>query len=259
MASIDEKRVYADQSGREVVLVASDLGVTSVSVSADQVGRFALAHRGSARGVAARRGEAAVATDDGVLVTRGEDEFDAVGFENATAVGYGDDLLAADADGRVAAFVDGEWQERGRVGSAVRAIDGDLLAAADGVHRLAGGSLAAAGLDDARDVAAAGPYAATGNGLYRLGNGWLDERDGPAAAVVADAERAHAVVEETLFERADGEWRALDHPEAALVDVAHGREAVYAVSEDGRLLVTVGDGWRTRELGVRGVRGVAVP
>jgi len=259
MPTIDEKRVYADRSGSEVVLVATDLGVASVSVSADQIGRFGLAHRCTALDAAARAGEAAVATAEGVVVTRDEDEFEDVGYENAVAVGYGDALYAADESGTVAAYADGEWTDLGTVAGDVRAIDGDLVAAADGVYRITGDDLTTAGLDDARDVAAAGPYAATGDGLYRLGNGWMDEVQRATDAVAASADRAHAVVDGTLLERDGDAWRELDTPVSGFVDAAHGRDAVYAATDDGTLAVTVGDGWRSRDVGLRGVRAIAVP
>jgi len=259
MTTIDEKRVYAEKAGSEVVLVATAMGVASVSVSADQIGRFGLAHRCTARDVAARPGEGAVAAEDGVVVTRGEDEFENAGFADAVAVGYGTSLFAADASGTLAEHDDGEWVERGTLGD-VRAVDGDLVAAADGVHRITSESVSNAGLDDARDVAAAGPYAATADGVFRLGNGWLDEISGAASAVVADGDRAHAIVDDCLYERsADGWQERLTDTDAALVDVAHGDDAVYAITADATLFVDAGDGWRSRSLGLREVAGIAVP
>ncbi|GAA0649040.1 HVO_0234 family beta-propeller protein [Salarchaeum japonicum] len=259
MPTIDEKRVYAEKEDSEVVLVATGMGVASVSVSADQIGRFGLAHRCTARGVAARPGEGAVATEDGVVVTADEDEFEEIGFSRSVAVGYGTGLLAADSSGTLAEYADGEWVERGAVADA-RAIDGDLVAAADGVHRVTPDGVEHAGLDDAADVAAAGPYAATAEGLFRLGNGWLDELSGDATAVVADGERAHAVVDGALHERTPDGWRERStHADAALVDVAHGDGAVYAITADATLLVDAGDGWRSRTLGLRDVAGIAVP
>ncbi|MEE6210184.1 hypothetical protein U3A55_08460 [Salarchaeum sp. III] len=259
MTTIDEKRVYAEKEDSEVVLVATGMGVASVSVSADQIGRFGLAHRCTARDVAARPGGGAVATDDGVVVTADEDEFEEIGFPDAVAVGYGGGLLATDSAGALAEYADGEWVERGTVADA-RAIDGDLVAAADGVYRLYADGVEHAGLDDATDVAAAGPYAATAEGLFRLGNGWLNEVSRDVTAVVADGDRAHAVVDGALYERtADGWTERSTGTDARLVDVAHGDGAVYAITADATLCVNAGDGWRSRSLGLRDVAGIAVP
>ncbi|QDX40331.1 hypothetical protein [Salarchaeum sp. JOR-1] len=259
MTTIDEKRVYAEKEGSEVVLVATGMGVASVSVSADQIGRFGLAHRCTARDVAARSGEGAVATDDAVVVSRDQDEFEEIGFPDPIAVGYGSGLFAVDSSGTLAEYADGDWVERGCLSDA-RAIDGDLVAAADGVHRITAGGVEHAGLDDANDVAAADPYAATAEGVFRLGNGWLNELSGDATAVTADGERAHAVVDGALYERTADGWRErLADTDAALVDAAHGDGAVYAITADATLLVDAGDGWRSRNLGLRDVAGIAVP
>ena len=225
MDEIEEKRVYGDRAGGAELLVAAGIGVLSVSVSANRVGRFGVAHRCEPTDLAAGEGRVAVATAEDVLVREpGAEAFAATGFGAAVAVG-----------------VDGT----------------DPVAASY------------AGLDDARDVAAAGPLAATGDGLYSLGNGWMDERAGDFRVVAAsegmvgdgardvDA-RAHAVATDGVYGRAADGWRAVDLPvEGPVVDVAYG-PAVYLVTADGDLLASDGDGWRVQALGVADVVGCAV-
>ncbi len=119
-------------------------------------------------------------TDDGIVPT---------GFGPATAVGYDGDGLLAAGDSRVARYT-GEWQGIGEVAD-VQAIDGDRLAAAEGVYALP--SLDRLGLVDVADVS--GDYAATESGLYRYGgeNGeWTEVRSGRHVAVASDGEQVHA-------------------------------------------------------------------
>jgi hypothetical protein len=107
--------------------------------------------------------------------------------------GGGNDGVEPDAHpGAEPDVVDGEgegasaWTTIGRV-ERVRAIDGGLVAAADGVYRVTADGIAPGGLSDVRDVAAAGrPLAATGDGLYALGNGWLRDLSGRFRAVASD-------------------------------------------------------------------------
>ncbi|MFB6092760.1 MAG: hypothetical protein ABEK02_07100 [Haloquadratum sp.] len=293
MPTIDEKRVYTDTTGTETVYLATGLGVVAVAVSDDLVGEFGIAHRCAARDVATAGPLVAVATDEAVLLADRTESaaadadggstviaaealsFSETGFGPATAVGFDDGaLVAGDGDGRVARLAeptadaaDGRvagadaWTGLGTAG-AVRAIDGGLVAAADGVYRLGSSSLAHAGLDDARDVAAE-PLVATGSGLYRLGNGWMDVLDGAVDAVDAAGERAQAVRDGRLYVRVGGaarEWREealpVDEPVAA---VAHGVEAAYAVTDAGTVAVRLPDDeWRYRGIGVRDVVAAAV-
>jgi hypothetical protein len=250
--SLDEKRVYGDKSDATTVLVASDIGLVTASVSGDLVGEFGIERRGTVVDVAADR-RVAVATDDDVLV---DDE--ATGFGPAVAVGVdGATVFAADADGRVGRFEDDGWTDVGAVATP-RRFDGGLLAA-DGVYRV-GDDCTYSGLDAVVDVAAAVPLAATSESVYRLGNGWMDERDGDFTVVASDGIRSHGVCDGGLFARpAPGEWVELELPtDDAPVDVAYTPDAVVAVTESGTMLVAGEEGWRTRELGVRGVRSLAV-
>ncbi|WP_132059091.1 HVO_0234 family beta-propeller protein [Halorussus amylolyticus] len=289
--SIDEKRVYAGDDDTAPVYVVGEFGIAVVETSDDLVGGFELERQCDARDAAGADGRVAVATDEDVLVG-GRDGFEPLGVGPAVAVGFaGSDLLVATEDGRILRSGGGDgdadandsWTEIGELPD-VRAIDGDFLATASGVYRATGDSESASaslehvGLEDVRDVSAAGvPLAATGDGLYRLGNGWLDELDGGFRAVSAArrgadrADWAHAARESAsesvsdsagesgLYAREDGEWRAVEIPtESEIVALAHG-EGAYAVTEDGTFLLSVGDGWRSQLLGLPGVRALAAP
>jgi hypothetical protein len=254
--TIDEKRVYADRTGADEVLIAAEQGVVAVSLSDDRVGEFGLDHRAAVRDVAAAGDRRAVATDADVLVG----DYDPTDFGPAVAVGFdGDALLAAGPDGRIARLDDG-WTTLGDVGTP-RAVDGGMIAAESGVHQVVGDDLRHVGLDGVHDVHGRGmPLAATDGGLYRLGNGWMVERDGSFGVVSADAadDRAHAAGDGGLFAReAVGEWVPVDAPTVP-VDVGYTDAATVAVTETGTLLADAGDGWRTRELGVTGVRRLAI-
>ncbi|QLD90547.1 hypothetical protein HWV07_16490 [Natronomonas salina] len=254
--SIDEKRVYADKAETTTAFVATGVGVARVEVSDDIVGEFALEHRGAATDLAAADGRLAVATPEDVLVSDGE-SFAETGFGPADAVGFHDGFVAA-GDGTVARLSDGEWTTLGQVED-VRSIDGDMVAAASGVHRLDGTHV---GLDGANDVSTvADPLAATDGGLYYLANGWMAAADGAFEVVAGRADgRAHAATAESLYERAaEGEaWTPVDLPAGGPVaDVAYG-DATYAVTRDGTFLADAGDGWRHRSLGLPDVSAVAV-
>jgi hypothetical protein len=312
MPTIDEKRVYSETRTAESVAVASDLGLVVASVSGDFVGEFGVAHRGACRDVASADGTLVVATDaDVVLLPPDADDATPADFGPARAVSLaGGDVVALGEDGTVArrplrgavagtddtdattgtddgdAAGDGTadgWTTVGTVDEG-RALDGDLLAASDGVYRV-GDALAPAGLDDVRDVAVADvPRAATGTGLYRLGNGWMDEYDDPCRLVAAAPDgRAHAVAvdagdatdgsdydgdaapsaadadAERLLARDGDGWSAVESPvEGPVAGVAYGETATYLVGRDGTLAAAEGDGWRTQALGVRGVGGLTV-
>ena len=278
---LDEKRVYAGTREETLVYVAASSGLVRARVAGGQVGRFELAVREPARDAAGRDGRLLVATDEDALVGTGEG-FEPTGFGPAAAVGLapgggpddGPRPLAAAPDGRVAALDGDEWVRLGTVEDP-RALDGDLLAAGDGVYRVdvPGASVERLREGPATDVAAAGPCAACPDGLYDLSGGRL--RAGEHTAVAADtAGRAHAVSEGELFARENGDgagdtdsWARCRLPtDEPVVDVAYG-DAVYAVTATGTLCVEVGaegapdgqGGWRSRALGVRDVVRLAVP
>lgn len=281
---MDEDRVYDDRRRETVASLATGQGVATVRVASDRVGRFSLAHQCTARDVATTDERVYVATPEGVLAgdvgadaeTAGAaaGEFDSLGFADAVAVTASDTVVAAAADGTVARYRGDAWHELGTVPE-VRALSGSFVAASDGVYRIVGDadntSLRHVGLDDARDVAGERvPMAATDDGLYRLGNGWLCERAG-RFEVVATGDTAgepctHAATGETLYARRDDEWTAVDLPVPGTVaDVAYG-ECVYAVTHGGTFLVEAdpehtadgAGGWRHRSLGLPEVSGLAV-
>jgi len=264
--SIEEKRVYGDRTGAREAYLASAVGAIRVSVSDDLVGGFGLAHRCVARDVAAGGGAVAVATDEGVALSTDGEEFDDVGFGPAAAVGLHEShVVAAGEDGRVARLdpVDGglAWTDLGSVDEP-RAVDGGLIAAADGVHRVEGDDLTHAGLSDVRDVAGRGvPLAATPEGLYVLGNGWMEVSREAFSVVESDGERAHAVGEAGVLTREDagGDWEPLDLPtDGEVVGVAYGPGQVVAATREGAVLAWAGDDWRSQLVGARDVSAVAL-
>ncbi|NLV09100.1 hypothetical protein GOC74_04050 [Halomicrobium mukohataei] len=262
--ALDEKRIYEERREEAHAYVACEMGVATVALSDDQIGRFGLEHQCTARDIAADRGRLAVATAEDVLV--GSDEgFESTEFGPATAVGVGERVVAASEDGTLARLDGDEWVTLGAV-EEIHAVDGDLVAATDGCFRIDGDDLVALGGDAVRDVAAAGPYAGTADGVDRLADGWTTELAGDATVVSAerDGDRAHAVVDGDFFARASGEWTAVDPTVSGIVDVAYAAATV-TVTDDGTVAidpVTAKDGapeWRSRALGLAGVTGVAVP
>ena len=291
--SIEEKRVYAGTAGRTDAYVATDGGVVRVALSADKVGAFDMVARDSARDAAVLPRRDApdllgVATPDGLRVASVGDDLafepvDAapVGSESLVAVGAHDGaFLVASEDGeidRVEVADDRSEPAATSVGtvSDARAVDGPLVAAGDGVYRVtrddgasAPRALSAVGLDDAGDVAGAGmPLAATGAGVYWLGNGWMTALEGEATAVAADGDgHAMAVVDGDLFvhgaddaEWDDETWRQPELPvDEEPVALGYGPGVSVAVTDAGTLCVDAGDGWRHQVVGVRGVAGVAL-
>ena len=205
MSEIAEKRVFGDRLGAREAYVASGAGLVRVRLRADAIGEFALLDRRPARDLVVDDGTIAVATAEDVLVGAVADvrsgdgdskaETDAVhdggpfaetGLGPAVAVGAdATGISAATSDGALSRLVDGDWRSiDGPADLAVRAIDGELVGTDRGVYRLRNDSLAPAGLADVRDVSVRGPWAATGSGLYALGNGWMRTLE-PAVDVVA--------------------------------------------------------------------------
>ncbi|ELZ03004.1 hypothetical protein C482_05086 [Natrialba chahannaoensis JCM 10990] len=238
--------------------------------------------------------------DDGDENTASEFSLTDTGFGPATAVGVTEStVLAAGPDGAVGFLEyerddgrndwrDSDWEELEfeRSGSealaneptTVRAIDGDLLATDAGVYRFRETDservLEHAGLTDVVDVSAAAvPLAATADGLYRLGNGWMKVVEGTFETVTADPQaapgrlsRAHAVGqteagsnatgtethEPDLYAFGDGNWERVSVEKVSdpIVDVGYGPrvtpaqeaatalESVYAVTESGTILVS---------------------
>ncbi|MFA9416100.1 hypothetical protein [Natrinema sp. HArc-T2] len=286
MQSIEEKRVYGDRQGAITAYVASAIGVVRVRVAGDTVGEFGLCARCGARDVAASHETVAVATEDDVRVlaleevsesdrdgntpiVTDDESFVETGFGPAVAVGFDDGtLLAAGPDGRVArrAVGDGEWTFlTDDLEPTVCAIDGDLVGTDDGVYRVGDDGLTHAGLSAVRDVSATGiPLAATADGLYKLGNGWMNVLEGSFETVAADPRsergelvRAHAVAADGVYEFVADEWHEINGSSERIVGVGYG-ETTYAVTDAGAFLAWSDGAWRTRALGIRDVAGLAV-
>ncbi|RQG93274.1 hypothetical protein EA462_00270 [Natrarchaeobius halalkaliphilus] len=291
MDSIEEKRVYGDRDGALEAYVTSSIGVVRVRVAGDTVGEFGLCERCDARDVTATDDVVAIATEEDVRVydlesgvgsaegTDDEPTFAETGFGSAVAVGAdGPDLIAAGDDGRVARrragtdrweplaadAVGGADSERPGIGT-VRAIDGDLVGTETGVYRIHDGGLDHAGLTAVNDVSTPGvPLAATDDGLYKLGNGWMEILEESFESVTADPRsepgrlvRAHATAGDTIYALEGGEWHATGSAGAPIVAIRYG-ETVYAVTEDGGFCATGEGGWRTHPLGIDGVTGLAI-
>jgi hypothetical protein len=303
MGDLAEDRVYDETAGKQLVFAATGRGVAVVETSGESVGRFHLARECTARDVAGADGRVAVATAEDVLVAAvdddGVDGWVETGFGPAVAVGFdAGDLLAASPDGELGRVVDVaedpcDWFAVADVDGAVRAIDGPLVGASDGVYRFSPDGISDVGLDGVRDVSAAGvPLAATDDGLFRLGNGWLRELDGRVDVVAgtdrpaADADppgegetlaRGYAAGGDQLYQYrgdddpetpADDEvvdpavaarnWRERSTPVGPVVALAHG-ERTYAMTADGTVLLDCGDEWARRVLGLPDPAGMATP
>ena len=281
MQTLTEKRVFGSKFGTTELFVASETGLVEVSVSADQIGEFGLAYRGPVAAVAVDERGVLIGTDDDLLHSDPDGEEDEQTAQSRTfaplgekpfgqpvAVGWGSEgAVAADTNGAVAGSVpDGEWVTLGEI-EGVQDVDGDLIAATDGVYRRTDDELTHVGLSDVRDVAGHGtPLAATADGLFALGNGWQRVQDGAFDRVASDGHgHAHAVGSPGLLRQADGDesvgegWTADDLPvDSPVVDVAYGSGIVAAITDDGTLCVDAGDGWRHQLLGVQGSNGLAV-
>ncbi|MGQ3722081.1 HVO_0234 family beta-propeller protein [Natrialba aegyptia] len=297
MDSIEEKRVYGTRDGATRLYVTSSIGVVRVRVAGDAVGEFSLCARCNARDIATvADGRVVIATDEDIreetatnrdtdAANRDDLALENTGFGPAVAVGATDStLLAAGPDGDLGYRTlrnrnDGtDWHRCSADAiTSVRAIDRDLVATDDGVYRFrpADGELEHAGLSDARDVSAAGiPLAATADGLYKLGNGWMEIREELFETVTADPRtergrlaRAHAISSagdsnDTVYAFTDDDWTAIETPDEPIVDIGYGtgptaeREQsdgatetssdsgsesagpLYAVTERGTILVT---------------------
>ena len=255
MPSIDEKRVYGAAAGATRALVASAVGVVSVGVSDDIVGEFGVETDCTARDLALSDEVLAVATDEDVLVG----DYEPTDHGPAAAVGVADTVVAVAPDGVVSRLGDDGWRALGEV-TAPTAAAGSLVAGTDGVVRVTDQGLSPAGLSGVRDLAARPvPYAATDDGLYRLANGWQRLREGSFRAVAVDGETVAAATADGVVTRGGpwgDDWR--HHAESDVVALAVFDDSLLGLTGDGRLRVTVGDGWRGRTLGVPEPATVAV-
>ncbi|MFB6299412.1 MAG: hypothetical protein ABEH65_04055 [Halobacteriales archaeon] len=276
MSAIEEKRIFAERIGRTVAFVAAGLGIATVGIADDRVGEVRIDRRCTPNDIAAGDQCVAVATDtellywtadkdtDGESTTEPTDgvEFTALDGPDATVVGFASNRLrVADADGTIHAETDDGWRTIGAVDGTVTAIDGDLVATEAGVYRIADG-LQHVGLTGVRDISTTGvPRAATAEGLFTLGNGWLETLAGDFRVVAAssDGDHAHAAAAETVYATTDGDWTVVDIPiDAPVADIAYG-ETSCVVTNDGTLALPGETGWRTYPLGLLDVTGIAIP
>lgn len=275
MNAIEEKRIFDEQIGRTVAFVTAELGVATVGIADDRVGEVRIDRRCTPRDIAATDQRVVVATETGLLSWDGTDALDRSADEaddgstltsmegpDATVVGFNATVLhAADPTGTIHRRTDDGWESVGTVEGRVTAIDGDLVATETGVYRIADG-LQAVGLTAVRDVSATGvPRAATGDGLFTLGNGWLETLAGDFQVVAAarDGAHAHAATAETVYAHTDDTWAEVDVPvEASIADVAYG-ETPCVLATDGTLALVGETGWRTYPLGLPDVTGIAIP
>jgi hypothetical protein len=258
----DERMLFGEKREGTTLLAGSSLGVTRVDVAAAQVGQFSLLDRGTVQGVATDGREVIVATD-GDVSRRTDDGLQALGFGPAAAVGIdGSWIYAADPE-RVARLDrtggSAEWERIGSVDEP-RRFAGDLLAA-DRLVRV-GDGLEPLGLDNVRDLSAAGSLAATADGIYERRDGeWKRLRAGDATAVVAEGGRAHAVVDGQLLERDGAAWTELSLPGGAEPHLlAYGRtlvvldtEGTVHVAADPDVTHDGHGGWRSQAIGLRDV------
>lgn len=258
----EERQLFGEQVATWTGFVACELGIARVSLAGGRVGQAGLVERCTATSVAADGERVVAGTTQGVLADEG-DGFDPLGESfDVAAVGLtaGGRTLAAGADGRVLAFEGEDWERVGEV-TDPQQFDGDLLAAGDGVYRVAE-TLEPLGLSAAHDVAGGEKtFVATAEGLYRAdgSGGWEREHDRPTTVVVAAEGRAHAIDDGGVLERVDGVWKRRDAPERP-VDIAY-TDGTCAITADGTLLASDGPDapgdeqrrWRSHPLGLRGV------
>lgn len=271
MDDIAEKRVFAGRESVTTLVVAAAPGLVRVSVAGDRVGEFGLARRCDPTDLAFAAGRLVVATDEDVLLSDGPadgltdasaiEALAPTGFGPAAAVSFdGDRPVAASPKGRLAALEGDGWTALGELSASPVALDGDLVATAEGVFRLATDGPVPAGLADVRDVGRVGgiPLAATATGLFELGNGWMDAIDCDIRVVAGTPDgRAHAAAADALYERAAGEWRVVDPPtDGRVAGLAHGDRA-FGATAGGELLVQAVAGWRAHALGVPDVVALA--
>lgn len=258
MGDLAEDRVYSGGGDETVLLLACDKGLVRVAVSGDRVGEFGLVTRADARDVAADGDRIVLGTADSLLVGPDASRLRDTGRGPTEAVGIDENgWVMGGSDGGVHREPGTGTRYLGQL-SNIQAIEPPLIASSDGVFLLEG--LSHAGLGHVRDVAATPvPRAATASGLYRLGNGWIEEKAGDATTVVSGGTtEGAAVINETFHRFGDDGWTPRSLPtDAAIADVLLG-PAIYVITDDGTLLVDAGSGWRSRALGIPDVRGMAL-
>ncbi|WP_336326421.1 HVO_0234 family beta-propeller protein [Halovenus sp. HT40] len=262
----DERMLFGEKREETTLLAGSGLGVTRIDVAAAQVGQFSLLDRGTVHGLATDGQTVIVATDEAVSRRTG-DGLQSLRFGPAAAVGIdGKWVYAADSErvarldrtGGLADATAEDWETVGSVDDPQRFV-GNLLAAAELLR--VGEDLEAVGLSDVRDLSPDGALAAAADGIYENREGdWERVYEGDATAVVADGERAHAVVDGRLLER-DGEgWTELSLPGTEPHLLAYGQtlavidtEGTVHVAADPGVTHDGHGGWRSQAIGLRDV------
>lgn len=260
MHNIDEKRIFAEKTTDRVAYIAADVGLLTVRLAEDRVGNFGITQRCSPEDIAVYHNQVALAAEDVYLGDA--DGIEPTNFGASVAVGDGSGLLTASPGGTLAQY-DADpphWESIGKL-SSVTAIEGDLIGTESGIYRLP--ELTDVGLDRVRDIDTTGvPLAATQTGLYRLGNGWMDDIDGDFHMVSSPPARdyaTYAATPNTCYKRHEGEWHPLElSTTEPIVDAAFG-DCPYLLAADGTLLANAGEGWRSHPLGVTGAVGIAIP
>ncbi|MXR50299.1 hypothetical protein GRX03_01570 [Halovenus sp. WSH3] len=259
----DERMLFGEKREETTLLAGSGLGITRIDVAAAQVGQFSLLDRATVRGLASDGRDVVVATDQHVAV-RTDDGLHPLGFGPAEAVGLDDSWIYA-ADGERVARLDrsagldataGDWETVGSVDHP-RRFAGDLLAG-DRLVRV-GDTLDAQGLSAVRDLSADGALAATADGVYeRRGGEWVEVLAGDATAVVADGDRAHAVVDGRLLERDGAEWSELTLPGGETPHLLAYTQTLAVIDTAGTVHVAADPdvthdghgGWRSQAIGL---------
>ena len=262
----DERMLFCEKREETTLLAGSGLGVTRIDVAAAQVGQFSLLDRATVRGLATDGQTVIVATDDDVS-RRTDDGLQSLGFGPAAAVGIDDSWIYAADSERVARL-----DRTGELGYAT-AEDWETVGSADDPRRFAGNLLAAAellrvgeelepvGVNDVRDLSPDRTLAAAADGLYENRDGWERVSEGDATAVVADGERAHAVVDGRLLER-DGEaWTERSLPGGAEPHLLAYGQTLAVIDTEGTVHVAADPdvthdghgGWRSQAIGLRDV------
>lgn len=267
MDDIAGKRVYDGRAGDRTLVVAAAPGLATVAVSDGRVGAFGLARDCDPTDLSRAdepHDRLVVATDEDVLLAEpaAVDGLVGTGFGPAAAVTFLDgEPLAAAPDGRLARYAGSTWETIGELPAPATGLDGDLVGTAEGVLRLVDGGLRPAGLAGVRDLgrAAGMPLVATADGLFELGNGWLDVLAGAFELVAAAPDgRAHAAGSGGFYSRDDGVWAAVELPgDSSVAAVAYGPRTV-VLTAAGDLLMQGEPGWSRSPLGIDGIVGAVV-
>lgn len=268
----DERHLFGERRETATGFLASAMGVVRVELAADRLGGFGVVERCCATDIAVAEGTLAVATEDDVLLAdENRETFAPLGFGPAAAVGLdGNTLYGASPDGTVESVpltaADGtatEWERRGEV-TAPHSFDGSVLAATDGVVRVAP-AFETLELDGVADVIAGETLLAGGeNGLFEYESGeWVRRFDRPIRQVAAGDGAVFAVTEAgELFRQTDSSWTRVSLPEGTTAAAVAPGKSLYVVTEAGDIFIsaeptaaTDGFGGRQSEpLGVRDIR-----